>query len=62
MEKTTKLLIADESQEERRHLRDFLRNEGTRCRHQVVGRTQGYGQVEGSHLRRPYDSSLGLLG
>jgi len=30
MEKTTKLLIADESQEERRHLRDFLRNEGYR--------------------------------
>ena len=28
MEKTTKLLIADESQEERRHLRDFLKNEG----------------------------------
>ena len=28
MEKQVKLLIADESQEERRHLRDFLRNEG----------------------------------
>ena len=28
MEKQAKLLIADESQEERRHLRDFLRNEG----------------------------------
>ena len=49
MEKTTKLLLADESQEERRHLRDFLRNEGYRNIEEASNGEEAIGKIGRTH-------------
>ncbi len=49
MEKTTKLLIADESQEERRHLRDFLRNEGYRNIEEASNGEEAISKISRTH-------------
>ncbi len=49
MEKTTKLLIADESAEERRHLRDFLRNEGYRNIEEATNGEEAIGKISRTH-------------
>ena len=49
MEKTAKILIADESQEERRHLRDFLRNEGFRNIEEASNGEEAIGKISRTH-------------
>ena len=49
MEKTTKLLIADESPEERRHLRDFLRNEGYRNIEEASNGEEAISKINRTH-------------
>lgn len=49
MEKTTKLLIADESQEERRHLRDFLKNEGFRNIEEAANGEEAVSKINKTH-------------
>ncbi|MBQ9736220.1 MAG: sporulation transcription factor Spo0A [Clostridia bacterium] len=49
MEKTTKLLIADESTEERRHLRDFLRNEGYLNIEEAGNGEEAIGKISRTH-------------
>ena len=49
MEKTTKLLIADESQEERRHLRDFLKNEGYRNIEEASNGEEAISKISRTH-------------
>ena len=49
MEKNTKLLIADESQEERRHLRDFLRNEGYQSIDEACNGEEAISKIKKTH-------------
>ena len=49
MEKTTKILIADESQEERRHLRDFLKNEGYRSIEEASNGEEAISKISRTH-------------
>ena len=49
MEKAIKLLIADESLEERRHLRDFLRNEGYHNIEEAANGEEAVNKINRSH-------------
>ena len=49
MEKKTKLLIADESPEERRHLREFLRSEGYRCIDEAANGEEAVSKIGKTH-------------